>query len=470
MSGGALGYPEYRDPGLAWLGQIPVHWEVNRAKVYLREVDERSVDGSEERLSVSHLTGVTPRREKNVTMFEAESYVGHKVCRPGDVVVNTMWAWMGALGVAKHDGIVSPSYAVYRLRNKETFDHRYLDSLLRTPSLVAEFRRHSTGIQESRLRLYPERLLSIALPHPPADEQRSIADYLAAHRTQIQRFRRAKQRLMALLAERQDLVIRRIILGEHTAGPRRPIDGAWYDSLPINWTSAKLRTVVRVLGGMTPTKSEETYWSGAMPWVSPKDMKVAVLTDAQDHISEAAVRKTGIPVVPCPSVLMVVRGMILARDVPVAVALVPVTINQDMKALMPQPGVDTTFLYYALRAAKRHLKERVEVAGHGTRKLPTSAWRDLAIPVPPLDEQRDIVAHIERQFEEEGRLLSAERGAVRQVDELSARVTADVVTGRVDVRHMIVAAVAPRVESVAEIDADNEDEAEDAELVVSDAD
>jgi type I restriction enzyme S subunit len=83
--------------GIPWLGDIPEHWDILRAKYLFREVDERSKTGREELLSVSHLTGVTPRSEKNISMFKAKSYIGHKICRPGDLAINTMWAWMAAL-------------------------------------------------------------------------------------------------------------------------------------------------------------------------------------------------------------------------------------------------------------------------------------------------------------------------------------------------------------------------------------
>jgi type I restriction enzyme S subunit len=93
---------------------LPAAWEIHRAKYSFREADDRSEQGNEELLSVSHKTGVTPRSQKNITMFMAESYEGHKVCRPGDIVVNTMWAWMAAIGVSRHVGIVSPAYGIYR--------------------------------------------------------------------------------------------------------------------------------------------------------------------------------------------------------------------------------------------------------------------------------------------------------------------------------------------------------------------
>ncbi|MGC1853436.1 MAG: hypothetical protein WA687_13475 [Solirubrobacterales bacterium] len=190
-----------------WLGDLPVHWEVRRAKWCFREIDERSVGGDEELLSVSHLTGVTPRAEKQVTMFQAESYIGHKICRAGDLVVNTMWAWMGALGVSPKTGLVSPSYAVYRPR-QSSVDSRYVEHLLTTSTYVAEFNRCSTGIQASRLRLYPEDFLRIPILCPPLDEQRAIVNAIdtaisrreligAAVRDQVHRLREYRMRLIS---------------------------------------------------------------------------------------------------------------------------------------------------------------------------------------------------------------------------------------------------------------------------------
>lgn len=154
MIHGLKPYPEYKDFGLPWIGSMPAHWGQLRAKYLFREVDERSTTGREVLLSVSHLTGVTPRSQKTVTMFLAKSNVGHKTCRPGDVVINTMWAWMGALGVARHTGIVSPAYGVYRPLPRCAVLPRYADDLLRTPAYAAEYQRRSTGVNSSRMRLY----------------------------------------------------------------------------------------------------------------------------------------------------------------------------------------------------------------------------------------------------------------------------------------------------------------------------
>ena len=173
----ANAYPGYRAARMRWLPRVPEHWNEQRAKTFFREVDERSKTGQEELLSVSHLTGVTPRSQKNVTMFKAASYVGSKLCQPGDIVINTLWAWMAALGASRHLGIVSPAYGVYRPHRADSFNPAYLDYLLRTRAYVAEYIGRSTGIRSSRLRLYPNQFLDIALLQPPRPEQDQIVAY-----------------------------------------------------------------------------------------------------------------------------------------------------------------------------------------------------------------------------------------------------------------------------------------------------
>lgn len=189
------------DVGIPWLGSIPLSWEVKRAKWFFRESDARSVSGTEELLSVSHITGVTRRSEKNVTMFKAESYVGHKVCEPSDLVVNTMWAWMGALGTASERGIVSPAYAVYHPLRDDQFDPQFIDYLLRTPTYVAEYTRRSTGIRSSRLRLYPPQFLDIPLIRPPLEEQREIVTDVRRATSELEGAMRVALRQIELVNE-----------------------------------------------------------------------------------------------------------------------------------------------------------------------------------------------------------------------------------------------------------------------------
>ena len=205
-----------RSSGLEWLNEIPTNWEVERARWLFKEIDERSEYGEEELLTVSHITGVTIRAEKEVNMFMAESNEGYKKCRRGDLVINTLWAWMGAMGIAWQDGIVSPAYNVYR--PGERFIPRYVDFLVRMPVFAQEVTRYSKGVWSSRLRLYPEGFFEVMLPVPPLEEQTAIVDHLVEQTQRIDRLAKLAQDTINLLHERRTVLIAGAVSGQIKVG------------------------------------------------------------------------------------------------------------------------------------------------------------------------------------------------------------------------------------------------------------
>ena len=145
-------------------------------------------------------------------MFEAATTEGYKRCAAGDLVVNTLWAWMGAMGVAPVGGIVSPAYNVYVPGTR--LDSNYVDALVRLPVFAQEVTRHSKGVWSSRLRLYPEGLFAVALPVPPLDEQRAIVDYVASSSGQLDELWRVTERSISLLKERRASLIAAAVTGQ----------------------------------------------------------------------------------------------------------------------------------------------------------------------------------------------------------------------------------------------------------------
>lgn len=196
-----------------WIGKIPQDWKVQRGKNLFIEINERSTTGEEELLTVSHITGVTPRKNKNVNMFMSESLVDYKICHEGDIAANTMWMWQGAIGVSKYYGVISPSYNTYRQKS-DTYDADYLEYLLRIPPLVATYAAYSTGIAASRLRLYPQGFFSILFPVPPRKEQQEIAVYLNKKIPQINRLIIKKEKFVDELKSYKRSLIYEYVTGK----------------------------------------------------------------------------------------------------------------------------------------------------------------------------------------------------------------------------------------------------------------
>jgi type I restriction enzyme S subunit len=170
---------ELKDSGIEWIGKIPKHWNIKRNKNLFIESKELSNTGKEDLLSVSEYTGVSIKSKDIKTgnnSSRADSLINYKICKKGDLVINIMLAWKTGLGVSPYFGIVSPAYCIYRPKN--SIFSKYYHYLFRTELYIAEFRRNSTGIISSRLRLYSDKFFAIHVIVQPKREQIQIANYL----------------------------------------------------------------------------------------------------------------------------------------------------------------------------------------------------------------------------------------------------------------------------------------------------
>ncbi|NMA44982.1 MAG: hypothetical protein GX945_00320 [Lentisphaerae bacterium] len=218
---------------------------------------------------------------------------------------------------------------------------------------------------------------SFKIPVPPLAEQRRIV-------ARIEELTRRAEEARKLRQEAVDQAAR---LFFHV---RRNI----YQSLLADFPTKPLGKCGEVLGGGTPSKQRDDFWNGDIPWVAPKEMKTFRIATSSMHITEAAISESSAKLIPAHSVLFVVRGMILARYVPVAVSDVPCAINQDMKAIVPAKGILADYLAHMLWGANDILLGRIETAGHGTKKLETPAWSNLDIPLPDIAKQEAVIKEL----------------------------------------------------------------------------
>lgn len=177
-----------------------------------------------------------------------------------------------------------------------------------------------------------------------------------------------------------------------------------------------LGEVCQFRGGGTPSKSVERYWLGDIPWVSPKDVKSAIVLDSIDHISQEAIDGSATSLIPKDAVIMVVRSGILARTVPIAITGRALTINQDLKALCPNGAMDARFLYHLLESKMDVLLAMVS-RGATVHRLMTEQIRALDFILPPLVEQQRIVGVLDEAF---AGLASAQAHAAKNLQNARA--------------------------------------------------
>lgn len=439
-------YSQYKDSHVEWLGKVPAHWDVaslrhrydqrlgkmldakrisgESLRPYLRNVDVQW-----DRVNVSDLP----------TMDISAAELGRYTLKAGDLLVceggevGRSAVWAGEIPVCGYQK------ALHRLRPHDNGRDapRFLLHSLRVAASRGAF---SDGQKSTIDHLTGEKLRRHRFAFPPFSEQTAIVSFLDHIDRRIPRYIRAKEKLIATLEEKKQAVVHQAVTGQIQVRAGQPYpaykdSGAkWLGQVPAHWKVRKIRQCASISGGMTPSMENRRFWNGDVPWVTPKDMKTMVIDDSRLRVTKAALAETPLRLVQAPAVLMVTRGMILARKVPIARTSVPVTINQDMKALRPRPELHAGYLASFLDCAYDGLFPLIDEAGHGTRRLPTERWRDLPLTVPPQAEQTAISRYVDHITTGTTAGIERTRRQIALLREWRERLVTDVVTGKLDVR------------------------------------
>jgi len=399
-------YPAYKPSGVQWLDSIPEHWSVRRLKfigdVRTSNVDKKSAEDEEtvrlcNYIDVYHneyITADIAFMTATATPEEIRRFHLHA----GDVLITKdSEEWNDIAVPAFVDEPLGGVVCGYHLAQIRPMPGRmfgeYLFRAFASRALREQFHVRANGI--TRFGLSRDAITSAWFPIPPKEEQAAITRFLRRETTEIDALIARKRRLIELLKEKRTALISHAVTkGLNPKAPMKPSGIDWLGDVPAHWEFRKLGFMTKMRGGATPSKNNEAYWTGSIPWVSPKDMKVREILDSEDHLSQMALDETTLTLFDPPIVLMVVRGMILVHTFPVGITRVPVTINQDMKALAPDNGCLHEYLLNLLDGISHIVLGIVEESAHGTKVLRTNLWKHLGVFLPGEDEQAVICRHI----------------------------------------------------------------------------
>lgn len=425
MIEGLRPYSEYKESGLPWLGKVPSHWVTKRGKSYMTAIDRRSVAGKEELLTVSSARGVIPRKMAKVTMFKAESYTGYKLCWPGDLVINSLWAWAGGLGVSQNHGIISTAYSVYRPRPSAQMNARFLHELVRSSSFKWELHVRSKGIWISRLQLTENSFLDAPIPLPPPDEQAAIVRFLGHANRKIDSFIRAKRKLIRLLDEQKQVIIHRAVTrGLHQDVPLKRSGVLWVNEVPEHWSMTPNRSLFRIRKVLVGSRHKDyQVLSLTKRGVILRDMSAGGKFSNHWERSQE-VRPNDL-----------VFCFFDVDETPRAVGLSPSfgMISPDYTVMeCPDPLV-ASFLekFYVAMDDRKMLRPLYT----GLRKrISKPLFLAAKTPIPPLDEMLAILAFIKDAVVGIDKSLNVIQREIALLQEYLKRLTADIVTGKLDVR------------------------------------
>lgn len=429
-------YNQYIDSDIKWIGAIPSSWKLLKSKFIFNRINNQSTTGNEELLSVSEYYGVKPKKEtinEGDFLSRSESLVGYKKCSKNDLVMNIMLAWKKGLGVTNYDGIVSPAYEIFNINLQLAFP-RYMNYLLRTDLYASEFKRHSYGVIDSRLRLYPDNFKEIECILPPIDEQQQIANYLDKQTTKIDATIEKNKELIELLEEKRVALINQVVTkGLNPNVPMRDSGVEWIGEMPKKWEVTNLKKYFSIHNGSTPKDLEEN-WGGDICWITPADYKT---TDVYINHSSRQITKRGLN--SCGTTLVPKGSIIVSNRAPigtVAIANTDLCTNQGCKSLSIKKDINNKFVYYILSINEKELNN----LGRGTTFMELSSY-DLGtfpIPIPSILEQEKIVEYLDNEILKINKTLTKIQDNITLLKEYKTSLIYHVVTGKIDVRGEVV--------------------------------
>lgn len=440
-------YPEYKDSGVEWLEEIPKHWEIKKLKfianVQPSNVDKKT-DASEIPVLLCNYTDVYYNDTVNAEMdfmkaSATEIQINKFTLQAGDTIITKdsedpndiaipafVPATIPGVICGYHLAIIRPYDINYGAFIKRVFECGYAR---------AYFSTRSNGLTRYGLGTYP--LDNVSYPKPTKEEATIIANFLDHETAKIDALITKQQRLIELLKEKRQAVISHAVTkGINPNTPMKDSGVEWLGEVPEHWNITEIRFITNQIGGGTPSKDKEEYWNGNIPWVSPKDMKVDYIDDSQDKITEDAVKNSSTKLIPKGSVLIVMRGMILIHSVPVALTLKKVTVNQDMKALLPiKEVINGEYLLLLLKGLRNFILDLVEESAHGTKCLRTESFDRMKVAIPSIDEQIKIFIQLRKKISAIDSLVDKAKFGIDLLQERRTALISAAVTGKIDVRN-----------------------------------
>lgn len=431
-------YASYKQSGVDWIGETPSNWTLTRNKDIFKERGSLSSTGTETLLTVSHITGVTKRSEKKVNMFMAETMEGYKQCKKGDLVINTMWAWMGALGTTQQDGICSPAYGVYAPREDIPYNSKYFDYLYRIPNAISEMTRNSKGIVSSRLRLYPKDFFQIQTALPSYKEQSAIADYLDSFTKKIDtEISLLNEKSEAYGRLKQRLINDAIRYGLNLAKPMKATNEEWIEEIPEGWNIMRLKDVAQMATGNSLNDELKQLYSvkdpESIPYVSTKDIDLLTCFLNIDNgvyipSTEHQYRKA-----PKHSTLLCIEGGSAGRKI--SYVKREVCYVNKLLCISGNDKVNSLFLHFYIRSHSFSSQFKSCLTG-----LKDNFWgvtgpqvSRFKLAAPPIKEQIEIATYLDDKAKTIDFIVKSITSKIEKLKELRLSVISEVVTGKIKV-------------------------------------
>jgi type I restriction enzyme S subunit len=427
-------YPAYKDSGLEWIGEIPVGWKVEYGKWLFKKKD-RKIRKSDETITCFRDGQVTLRKNRRVEGFtNAIKEHGYQGVRKGDLVIHAMDAFAGAIGVSDSDGKSTPVYAVCTPQKINSVNQYYYAYFLRSLALNGFIKCLAKGIRERSTDFRFNDFRELILPYPPLEEQTAIANFLDKKCSKIDRAVAQKEKLVALLKERKQIVIQNAVTkGLNPNAKMKDSRVEWIGEIPEGWEVQRLASFGKFTKGGGFSKSDlQEKGERAILYGDIYTIYDYFFIDAKKFISSNNSKKSS--EIKKGDLLFTGSGETL-EDIGKCVAFYG---NKKTYAggdiiIFKQSRYNSLYLSYALNSELLKQEKAKTAKGEIIVHTYASKLKNIYIPIPSLNIQAAIVSHIKTQSQKINKAITLQQNQIEKLKEYKSILINNAVTGKIKV-------------------------------------
>lgn len=386
--------------------EVPENWVWVRLGAVCYASKEKSNDFSNDikYIGLEHL-----EKDKGIVGFSSADKVKStkNAFKEGQILYGRLRPYLNKHDITSFDGVCSTDILVFEATNLVA--NVLVDKFFNLPFFIEYVVSNSKGINLPRVS--EETVLNTTFPLPPLSEQQRIVERIEELFAKLDEAKERLQEVADSFAVRKAAILHKAFTGELTKQWR------WENGVSDeSWEEKKLGEVGSWLGGGTPSTSREEYWeNGNILWITSKDMKSAVIEDTLMKVNEIGVKNSSANYIEKPALLVVMRSGILRRTFPVAMVKKPFTVNQDLKAIIPDKD-DLEFLYWMLLSNEQRILDTCMKNGTTVESINSNALKNLTFKCPTLSEQHEIVRLIDDLLARERKAQQATEQALASID------------------------------------------------------
>ena len=426
-----------KNSGIEWIGEIPQDWGLRKIKTNFDIIAGATPKSGETSFWDGDIPWITPADYTTEGVYVS---AGHKSITqdglnscatsliPEGSIIFSKRAPVGL--VAINSNSLCTNQGCLSCVPKDSVDAKYYYYVMSIYGEQFDLFASGTTFKE----ISADAFANFKLPYPDYETQKRITSFLDAKCTEIDALIAAKERTNALLKERrQSIIYEAVTKGLDPTMPMKNSGVEWIGEIPEGWEIAVLKRLGTPATGSTPSKDNVDYWDGDIPWVSSKDMKSNYLLDSEDHITQTAVDECGLTLFAPGTLIFCVRSGILRHTFPVTVATLPVTINQDLRALSLIGDVNPAFLLYYMRGMNDTIVTLYQKTGATVESIEMNWFLYLPVVLPSREEQDRIVEALDSRCASLDQTVKQNEATIRQLKEYRQSLIYEAVTGKIEV-------------------------------------